>query len=195
MHRLMTPLLLASLALVPDALAQTAHPGALARLAQVTYVGLGYDTGRGFVSELDNPVDVLPEERLALNAIREDIERWGKYIIVTRPSQAELLIAVRKGRLLTVGPAVGTGRGGLQQPGGVATRDSWGVGAALSTPEDMLEVFDADRGRVGAQLWRGIEKGGLNGNPPPLFAAFRADVELMDRTRDKDEPPETEEKR
>jgi hypothetical protein len=175
--------LLTSLALLSHA--QTPRPGANVRLALATYVALGYDNGQGFVPELANPIDVLPEERLALDAIRDEIERWGKYVITPRPAQAELLIAVRKGRLVSLGTSVGGGRGGLERPGGVV-RESWGVGGALSTPEDMLEVWDAD----GQQLWRGIEEGGLNGAPPPLFEQFRKDVELVDETYKKEEEPE-----
>lgn len=189
MRRLIVPLVLTALVLLPHVRAQEPRPGAQVRLALATYVALGYDNGQGFVSELSNPVDVLPEEKLALNAIRDEIERWGKYVITPRPRQAELLIAVRKGRLVTLGTGMGTGRrGGLEQPGGVV-QESWGVGGALSTPEDMLEVWDAD----GQQLWRGIEKGGLNGNPPPLFRAFRKDIELVEKTYLKDEEePEKE---
>jgi hypothetical protein len=189
MRRMIAPSLLFSLVLLPHALAQAPRPGTQVRLALATYVALGYDNGQGFVSELSNPVDVLPEERLALDAIRDEIERWGKYVITPRPAQAELLIAVRKGRLVTVGTGMGAGgRSGLEQPGGVV-KESWAVGGALSTPEDMIEVWDAD----GLQLWRGIEKGGLNGNPPPLFRQFRRDVELVDKTYRKDEAKPEEE--
>ncbi len=82
----------------PCALAEAGPP---ALLAQARYVALGYDRGDGFVSETDVRADVLPEERAALQAIRAGIEQWDKYQVVVRPGQAELLIAVRKGRLAT----------------------------------------------------------------------------------------------
>jgi hypothetical protein len=38
-----------------------------------------------------------------------------------------------------------------------------------------------------------MDKGGLNGNPPPLFESFRRDVELLDKTYGKkDEEPAEE---
>ncbi len=67
------------------------------------------DRGDGFVSETDVRADVLPEERAALQAIRAGIEQLDKYQVVVRPCQAELLIAVRKGTLATVGGGVNVG--------------------------------------------------------------------------------------
>jgi hypothetical protein len=81
------------------AAAGPARAGAPAQLAQARYVALGYDRGTGFVSETDVRAEVLPEEREALQRIRAGLEEWGRYVVVVRPEQADLLIAVRKGRL------------------------------------------------------------------------------------------------
>ena len=76
--------------------------GPPALLAEARYIALGYDLGTGFVAD-DPRVDVLPEERTALQRIRAGLDTWNKYVVVLRPGDADLLIAVRKGRLVSVG--------------------------------------------------------------------------------------------
>ena len=153
-----------------------AAPPAL--LAVARYVALGYDSGDRFVAEAEVTAGVFPEERAALQAIRARIEQWGRYAIVVRPSEADLLIAVRKGRLVsfgggirTGGPSSGTVPGG---PTGVAS----GAGAQVSSPDDMIEVFDA---RSGSLIWRGMKPNGLVGAGPPLFESFQAEVAKAER--------------
>ena len=166
-----------------------------ARLAQARYVALGYDLGDRFESETAAIADpnVLPEERRALQAIHDELERWGKYVVTVRPEDAELLIAIRIGRRggvggSTIGGGVTNGAGGyggaFDSAGGVRRGSSYN--AEISSNSDMLTVYDAAGGRVGAQLWRVQKNGGLAGEPPKLFQEFRADVE---RTP---EPPKKE---
>ena len=83
--------------------------GPPALLAEARYVALGYDHGAGFVSETDVRQDVLDEEREALQRIRSGLEQWDRYVIVVRPEQADLLIAIRKGRRATFGGGVSIG--------------------------------------------------------------------------------------
>ena len=67
-----------------------------AQLARARYVSLGYDTGDRFVSENDvvgRGDEVLPAEYAALGTVRDLIERSDRYVITTRPEQAEVLIA------------------------------------------------------------------------------------------------------
>ena len=55
--------------------------GPPALLAEARYVALGYDLGTGFVAD-DPRVDVLPEERTALQRIRAGLDTWNKYVVV-----------------------------------------------------------------------------------------------------------------
>ena len=66
-----------------------------------------------------------------------------------RPGRAEMLIAIRKGRHGSVG------------------------GVSFSSPDDMLEAFDASSGNL---IWRATKPNGLFGEVPPLFEALRAEV-------------------
>lgn len=152
-----------------------------AQLGVARYVALGFDLGSGFVSETSVSADILPEERAALQRIRENLERWGKYQIVVRPGQAELLIAVRKGRLGSVGGSVRLGQPGSSRPIPVPGAGS-GAGGELSSPQDMLEVFDANGVTL---LWRGMKTNGLHGAGPPLFEAFQADVAKAEKATTK----------
>ena len=47
------------------------------------------------------------------------------------------------------------------------------AGAEISSPDDMLEVFDASGGSL---IWRGMKPNGLSGSGPPLWESFQAEV-------------------
>jgi hypothetical protein len=169
------PIALAALLVAP--LPALAGPPAI--LAQARYVALGYELGNGFVSEARaRDEELLPEERQAIARIRGEIESWGRFVIVERPEQAELLIAIRKGRLLSYGVGAKTGDPTGGPPGGRPI----GVGShesiQISTPDDLIQVTAA---RVGGIAWRGIKPNGLSGAGPPLWCEFRAEVEKADR--------------
>jgi hypothetical protein len=155
----------------PLALLLPAEAGAPAQLAAARYVALGYDRGDGFVSETDVRAEVLSEERDALQRIRAGLEQWGRYVIVLRPGDAELLIAIRKGRLASFGGGISVGGGPSSGRGGGGPIGTGPMaGAQVSSPDDMIEVFDA---RGGSLIWRGMKPNGLSGAGPPLWATRR----------------------
>jgi len=41
-----------------------------------------------------NP-NLLPEDRQAITAVQDAIQRWGQYILVYRPQEADMIIAVQ----------------------------------------------------------------------------------------------------
>jgi hypothetical protein len=160
--------LAASALAAPLALLAPAEAGPPALLAQARYVALGYDRGDGFVSETDVRVDVPPEEREALQRIRAGLEQWGRYVIVLRPGDAELVIAIRKGRLASFGGGISVGGPSAGRAGGGPMGSGSMVGAQVSSPDDMIEVFDAG----GSLIWRGMKPNGLSGAGPPLWESF-----------------------
>ena len=151
-----------------------------ARLAQARYVALAYDMGDSMLSEseaLARPARVLPEDREALNSVRNLIEKWGRYVITIGPAQADLLVAVRAGRRASASAAVRIGgRHGASAPSG-----SVGSGASyraeVSSADDMLSVYEASGGSRSVVLWRGQRTAGLSGASPTLLEDFKADVE------------------
>jgi hypothetical protein len=148
-----------------SSVASAAAPNA--RLAQARYVALGYDLGDTVLLDSDslNSDRVLPEERVAVQSLYDALEEWGQYVVEPRGSRAELVIAVRKGRLASV---QGIG-------GGIGTPDrgrSVGARGELSSPYDMLTVYDG-----GTVLWRRTRPAGSPGSFTSMFADFRKDVD------------------
>jgi hypothetical protein len=162
--------------------ASQAGPPAL--LAEARYVALGYDLGAGFVSETDLRVDVLPEERTALQRIHDGLEAWGRYVVVLSPGDADLLIAVRKGRLVSVGAGV-SGTPTSLVAGGAPVGVGRMASAQLSSPDDMIEVFD----RSGSLVWRGMKSNGLAGAGPPLWDSFRDEVKKAETRKSRTQKP------
>jgi hypothetical protein len=144
-----------------------------ALIAQARYVALGYDTGDQFLSEQEGITQVdklLPGDLRALGALRDQLEKWDKYIITLRPEQAELIFAVRSGRraVASVGIPLGGGPATSAAPGLSA------YGGQISSQDDMLTIYDVRSGRPGTQLWREQHAVGF---PSRLFDQFKADVE------------------
>ena len=178
-------LLVASFAL--PLVAQAAPKSAIpALLERAHYVAFGYDLGDGVVSTNQISAvagDTLNEERRAVDAIRRDIEKWGRYVVTDRPEDADILIVVRMGRRASMEVGSGTvgGSGALGQSrgesGGGRSVSSRSIGGQLSSPEDRIVVYEAVRGRPGISLWSSAETDGLAGSPPRLYKSFREDVE------------------
>jgi hypothetical protein len=153
------------------------------RLAQAQYVALGYDLGDRFLSESEAVADpdVMPEDRKALAEIRDQIRKWNRYVITPRPAQAELFIAVRKGRRASGTFRVPVGGSGLAS--GTTTRS---LRSELSSPDDMLSVSESGSGMSGSRmsgklLWREQRPGGLSSSSPSLFEEFQSAVESLSK--------------
>ena len=145
-----------------------------ARVLQARYVALGYDLGDRFLSASDaigNPDRITPEDRRALDAVRDLIEQWDRYVVTPRPDSAELLIAVRVGRRMQASGVRIGGRGDRTGPSG------GGYAVELSSRGDMLSVYERSGGGLGALLWRAQRLDGFNGPAPTLADQFKAAVE------------------
>lgn len=79
-------------------------------LLHARYVALGYETAGGFVGEWDTDTflsaKILPADRQALVNVSDAIKRWNRYVITIDPRQADLLIAVRAGRIASTNGGV-----------------------------------------------------------------------------------------
>jgi hypothetical protein len=150
--------------------------GPPALLAEARYVALGYDLGAGFASEADVRAEVQVEEREALQRIRAGLEQWGRYVVVVRPEQADLLVAIRKGRTASFGGGIRVGGPSSGRTGAGPV----GIGPVVevSSPDDMIEVFE----RGGSLVWRAMKANGLAGAGPPLWESFQAEVAKADKS-------------
>jgi len=140
-------------------------------IADARYVALAFDVGDALIAEWapDDP-RVWPDDRDRLATLRTEIESWGRYKVVSRPGQAELVIAIRGGRGMTLGG------GTAPMPKTTSDRQTGRTfrGEAGSS-EDALFVYSSMS--RGTPLWRGQMAGGLSGSPSPLFERLRADVD------------------
>jgi len=130
-----------------------------ARLLNAQYVALGYDLGTSVLSASQAAFEsgsIRPEDRQAMEVVRRQIEAWDRFVIVDRIENADLVVAVRVGR-----------RGTIRVGG-------HGIGAGLSSPDDILSVFEAEGSSI--PLWRQHAPGGLSGELP-LLQAFRDELE------------------
>lgn len=149
-----------------------------ARLAQARYVALGYDVGDRILSEQEailSAARLMPEDRQALDNVRDLLEGWDRYLIAERPEQAELLVVVRKGRRLAVGGGAPIGRITPDQVG----RTGPAFRGELSSAADMLSIYECHGGQAGTLLWRESRPNGLSASSPALFESFKRDVERI----------------
>ena len=161
-------------------------PKLSAVLLHAWYVALGYETASGFVGEWETEsfllsAKILPEDRQALLNVSDAIQKWNRYAITIDPRQAELLIAVRSGRVASATGGIHVETGSIDPTGQTRRMPGVGIGPVFGAEggpaSDYLAVYQADYGREGPRLWRKTEEGGLEGKNPELFDSFKNDVE------------------
>jgi hypothetical protein len=180
MLRVASVLLLAFVVPAFNAFAKAPVP---AELVHDQYVALGYETAQGFIPETDvaSFVDakILPQDRQALANVHDALDKWKRYIVTINPREAEMLIAVRAGRVASANGGVRIGT----IPGGIGLPPSRGIGPVVGgeagPANDYLAVYQNNNGREGARLWVKSEDGGLSGKDPELVQALKKDVEAQ----------------
>ena len=100
-------------------------------------------------------LDISAEDRQAVKQVQAAIENWGRYKLVYKRQEADLILLVRTGRTASVegGVQVGTNSGSNRVSGK-------SIGVEAGNPEDTLEVYTTSQ-REGSPLWRGSEPQGL----------------------------------
>lgn len=150
------------------------------QIARARYVALGYDAGDRFISEAEaiGQLDrIVPADQAALLNLREQLEAWEQFIVTNEVHEAELFIAVRTGRRVSVdgGGRVGNNNG-AGRPGSLMMR------AELSSGDDMLSIYEASFGRIGGLLWRQRQAPG-GAFPGKLLTQLKQDVESAPKKR------------
>jgi hypothetical protein len=127
---------------------------------------------------------LLPEDRQAIADVQDAIEKWGRYHLTMRRSEAEIVIQVRTGRIASAqvrgGVSIGSVPNGTQIPPSSRTETDphVGAGAEVGPPDDLLWVFAVDhKGELAAPYWRRTKKDGLKTPEMELFKRFKDDVE------------------
>jgi hypothetical protein len=173
MWALLVPALMTGLSGTPaDSLPP--RPQAHPHLVHARTVVLGYDLGDRFVPEAEGNanIDVLIADREALAAVRDLLEEWGRYEVVDLPTQADLVISLRTGRIVSI--LLEKQIGGREPASRVKQRR---FAAEVSPNEDALSVFECSSGEVGPVLWRERVRRGLSDASMTLFTRLREAVD------------------
>jgi hypothetical protein len=143
-------------------------------LREARFVAIGLERGDRVLtrSEAQADASVLRADLEALEDVRAAIEKWGRYAVVDHVRQADLLVAVRPARVLSLVATVTIG-GGRDAAGG----SRQGLGAAASTPVDTIRVYEVRQGEPGTLWWWKERKGGLDGPSPSFLEDLRVLVE------------------
>lgn len=154
-----------SLLLLATLVAAKDKPPMPAIITSATYVLVTTYDGDVF-----NP-NVTPEDRQAVGDVQEALQKWGRYKLVYKRDQADLILVVRTGRAVQVRGGVEVGsRKGPQGSG-------QSLGAEAGDPLDSLSVYIASQGTDSAPLWRGRSDDGFDPPDMKLIREFRSKVE------------------
>ena len=149
---------------------------------------------------------LFPEDREAIADVQDELKNWNRYAVALRQSEAELVMVVRRGRLVgaqgvgSVGVGTGPEMGGSYpvgrnpvdpnaQGGGVST----GVGARteVGPSDDTLRIYSvrADGSR-GALLWWREMRDGLDAPQLLLIKQLRQEVDRAYPPQAASQPPQ-----
>jgi len=101
-----------------------------------------------------------------VNDVESAIHKWGRYKLVYRKEDADLIISVRRAGA-SLGPA----------SGGAPRRTPNGIGTEYASEGDDLAVYNGRTGTGGATLWRKGQKDGLAMPKMPLLRLFLEEVD------------------
>ena len=116
-------------------------------------------------------ISTYPEDRAAIETVRDALREWGRYTLVSKLEDAELIVNVRSGRQLEAGGGARTTPGSI---GGI-------VGAGVGPADDYVEILmPMPTGRLNVRhttvLWQRALHNGL-GDGAPLIQEFRKEAE------------------
>ena len=151
---------------------------------------------------------LFPEDRQAIADVQDELKDWNRYAVTLNQSDAELVMVVRKGRLVGLQGHGGVGIGSTPELGGSYPGNGPGngpgnrnpagpnnTGGGVSTevggrteagpPDDTLRIYAVNPGgRRGALLWSRQMEDGLNAPQVLLIKQLKQEV-------DRSYPPQT----
>ncbi len=153
------------------AYAQTQKPKPAANFPQVivnaTWVYVTSMRGDAFNPRLD------PEDRKAIFDVEDALKSWGRYKLVTRAEEADIVFLVRRGRIAAAQEGVTIG-GGSNRATGIGNV----TGMEMGSPDDTMMVVPGGRNPLDATpLWRQSKENGLRAPDLTLFHQFKKQVD------------------
>jgi hypothetical protein len=187
MRRLLLLALVASLAL--SSLAQKKKDPKRELPDQVLAAQFIYVTG--WHGDLYNP-RVPNEERTAVMHVQEAVRAWGRYRLVFRPEQADMMMVVKAGHLgmvqggISVGspPDVVLGRPN-SRPDTSTSSTGVGYGGETGNPGDylMVSMFPAFDPVDASYVWKRSSNNGFVGRKIPLLEEFKKAVDASEKAK------------
>ena len=151
--------------------------------AKYVYVEPYFDNGK--LADFN----VSSEDRQAVTNVTNAIEKWGQYRVAARRSEAELVIAVRVGRVAST--YVG-GHVGIHTPskGGPPSTEAGPVAGGETGPkQDLLWVFALNPdGTLAGPYWKNTQDRGLETPDLLLFQQFKKDISEALAAQNKKKP-------
>ncbi len=158
---------------------QSKKPEPLAILASAKFIFVEAFDGPDSPGAVRDP-RVTPEDREAVANVQNAVQNWGYYILTIRRSEADLVVFVRKGRVVNIRSANSAGNGiPSSRPLSPSQKPEAGfVPVADSSPNvDMICVYSQNpQGKLSGLLWQKNLKDGLSAPKLVLFKDFKNDV-------------------
>jgi len=158
---------------------QSKKPETLAILASAKFVFVEAYDGPDSPGSVRDP-RVTPEDREAVANVQNAVQKWGYYILTMRRSEADLVVLVRKGRVVNAysGGHVGNGIPPSSQASSSQIPEAGLVAAAdVGANVDMFWVYSLNpQGKLSGPLWQKSLKDGLSAPKMVLFKDFKNDV-------------------
>lgn len=118
-------------------------------------------------------LSTYPEDRAAMQTVQEALQKWGRYTLVYKPEDADLIFNVRAGRELEARAGVRVTAGSAPPPAGTGGNASTAiiVGANGGPADDYLEILTpipTERLNVSRAtiLWNRTRHNGLRDSAP-----------------------------
>ena len=123
-----------------------------------------------------------PDDRQAIADVDRALSDWNRYVLTTRREDADLILVVRKGRMVEGRVGVQVASPGQRipsaAPGGPVPGKGVSTGGEVGPPDDLLEVYlrNPDNTR-GALIWQHTLADGLEAPELTLFQQLKHEVE------------------
>ena len=138
---------------------------------------------------------LLPEDRNAILNVQNAFHDWNRYLITVKRREAEILVVVRKGWIVSINGGVagnvGSGPGesgahdelGSNQPK-AKEGDKVGAGPEVAGRDDLFFVylFNPD-GSLTGPIWMHHQKDGLDTPDVPLFKQFKESIDAASKVQ------------
>ncbi len=158
---------------------QSNKPEPLAILASAKFVFVEAFDGPDSPGSVRDP-RVTPEDREAVANVQNAIQKWGYYILTIHRSEADLVVFVRKGRVVNAysGGHAGNGIPPSSQASSTQKPEADLVAAAdVGANVDMFCIYSQNPpGKLSGPLWQKNLRDGLSAPKMVLFRDFKNDV-------------------